>query len=76
MKGEFLEIHEKLFNDSYNLLRRSLTLKLKAMNLCAERQNKQIANSSYQSCESGENKSEDLTKSLKLNPSENASIKA
>ena len=38
MKQEFLEAYEKLFNDAYNRLRRSLTLKLKAMRLCAERE--------------------------------------
>ena len=38
MKGEFLETYEKIFGDSFNLLRRSLTLKLKAMKLCAERE--------------------------------------
>ena len=38
MKGEFLDAYEKLFNDAYNRLRRSLSLKLKAMNLCAEKE--------------------------------------
>jgi hypothetical protein len=36
MKQEFLEMYEKFFMDSYNRLRRALTLKLKAMKLCAE----------------------------------------
>jgi len=41
MKQEFMEAYEKLFNDAYNRLRRSLSLKLKAMNLCAEREDMQ-----------------------------------
>lgn len=39
MKQEFLEAYEKLFSDAYNRLRRSLTLKLKAMRICAEKEN-------------------------------------
>lgn len=34
MKQEFLEVYEKLFNDSAKRLRRALQLKLKAMNVC------------------------------------------
>jgi len=37
MKQEFLEVYEKLFNDSVPRLRRALQLKLKAMNLCDQR---------------------------------------
>ena len=37
MKQEFLEAYEKLFNDSYNILRRALTLKLKAMKICSDK---------------------------------------
>jgi len=37
MKQEFLEAYEKLFSDSYNRLRRALTLKLKAMKICADK---------------------------------------
>ena len=38
MKQDFGEAYDKLFNDAYNRLRRSLSLKLKAMKLCAERE--------------------------------------
>jgi hypothetical protein len=37
MKQEFYEVYQKLFSDAYNRLRRALTLKLKAMRICAER---------------------------------------
>ena len=37
MKTEFLEVYEKIFMDSYTRLRRALTLKLKAMKICAEK---------------------------------------
>ena len=36
MKTEFSDIYQSMFTDSYNRLRRSLTLKLKAMKICAE----------------------------------------
>ena len=38
MRQDFAEGYDKLFGDAYNRLRRSLSLKLKAMNLCAERE--------------------------------------
>ena len=38
MKQEFYEVYQQLFSDAYNRLRRALTLKLKAMRLCAERE--------------------------------------
>jgi len=38
MKSEFLETYEKIFDGAFNRLRRSLTLKLKAMRLCADRE--------------------------------------
>ena len=38
MKQEFLDAYEKLFNDAYNRLRRSLTLKVKAMRICSEKE--------------------------------------
>jgi len=38
MKQEFLEAYQKLLGDAYNRLRRALTLKLKAMKICAERE--------------------------------------
>ena len=47
MKQEFLEAYEKLFRDAYNRLRRSLSIKLKVMTLCAEREdviNKSLEN--------------------------------
>ena len=37
LKTEFLEVYEKLFNESYTRLRRALTLKLKAMKICADK---------------------------------------
>jgi len=36
MKLEFVEVYDQLFNEAYTRLRRSLSLKLKAMNHCAE----------------------------------------
>lgn len=42
MKQEFLEAYEKLFSDAYNRLRRSLTLKLKAMRICATKEDDAI----------------------------------
>lgn len=38
MKQEFLEAYEKMFNDSYIRLRRALTLKLKAMKICQDKE--------------------------------------
>ena len=38
MKQDFSEAYDKLFSDAYTRLRRSLSLKLKAMNLCAEKE--------------------------------------
>ena len=38
MKQEFLEAYEKLFSDAYDRLRRALNLKLKAMRICAEKE--------------------------------------
>jgi len=38
MKQEFVDAYDKLFNDAYNRLRRSLSLKLKAINHCAEKE--------------------------------------
>jgi len=35
MKAEFTDVYESLFNSAYSRLRRSLALKIKAMNLCA-----------------------------------------
>ena len=49
MKQEFLEAYEKLFNDAYNRLRRSLTLKLKAMRICAEKENESKTARSHKS---------------------------
>lgn len=46
MKQEFLEVYQKLFSDAYNRLRRSLTLKLKAMRLCAEREEEHMSSRS------------------------------
>ena len=37
MKQDYHDAYDKLLNDAYIILRRSLTLKLKAMNHCAER---------------------------------------
>jgi len=38
MKQEFLEVYQKLFADAYTRLRRALTFKLKAMKICADRE--------------------------------------
>ena len=37
MKLEFTDIYDQLFKTAYARLRRALSLKLKAMNLCAEK---------------------------------------
>ena len=34
MRQEFLEVYESLFFDSFNILRKTLMLKLKAMKVC------------------------------------------
>jgi len=70
MKQEFLEAYEKLFNDAYNRLRRSLSFKLKAMNLCSEKE--EFAQKSTESGRSG-NVNDDqrnITDQLQFTPAE------
>lgn len=38
MKQEFLEAYEKMFSDAHTRLRRALTLKLKAMKICQDKE--------------------------------------
>ena len=45
MKQEFLEVYEQIFFDSYNRLRRALTIKLKTMQICAAIQEKSMKTS-------------------------------
>lgn len=65
MKQEFLEAYEKLFNDAYNRLRRSLTLKLKAMRICAEKENESKTARSHKSLDLDQDP-KDISEQLKF----------
>lgn len=70
MKQEFLEAYEKLFSDAYNRLRRSLTLKLKAMKICADMEGQQLSGRSNASSVdlACDQEQKDLTKELNFTP--------
>lgn len=76
MKQEFLEAYEKMFNDAYIRLRRALTLKLKAMKICQDKEDDLVSqrSGSQRSEEeySGMADPQNLTRRLSLSVTENA----
>lgn len=76
MKQEFLEAYEKLFNDAYNRLRRSLTLKLKAMKICSEKEEENKTARSRKSFGDIDQDPKDISQQLKFSSQEQADLKA
>ena len=75
MKQEFSEAYEKLFNDACNTLRRSLSLKLKAMNHCAGKEESARA-STRRDFGSERNDQANITDKIHISPAEQAELKA
>ena len=54
MKQEYLDAYEELFNQSYDKLKKALTLKLKRMKTCADEEKKKIDKFSASSSDNSE----------------------
>lgn len=76
MRSEFHDQYRKLFDDSTKRMRRTLLLKVKAQQICQEKEETlSIGSRSRHSFDPGNEKQEDLTDQLEFNAEENAQIK-